>query len=240
MKKTHHSTRVHAMLLAAAASVAVGASASAAEYTWQPTGSGNHHWPTTSQDNWGTGVGGAFPGSTGAPSGDTANLTSNITANQGVHLHQPINIEALNIGDPNGSHYFAISSGTGTQTLTLESLTPGAYALGTADGTPPAWPNPPDTDAERRLAAAMQAYWASFARSGTPTAADAPDWPAYGEARAYMGFDGTPRPGEHLMPGMFELVETVVCRRRAHGGLPWHWNVGIISPPLPEGVAGCP
>ena len=114
------------------------------------------------------------------------------------------------------------------------------YALGTADGTPPTWPDPPDTDAERRLAAAMQAYWTSFARRGKPVAADAPAWPAYGEARAYMAFDGAPQPGEHLMPGMFELVETVVCRRRAHGGLPWHWNVGIISPPLPEGVAGCP
>ncbi|WP_202844202.1 carboxylesterase/lipase family protein [Luteimonas saliphila] len=114
------------------------------------------------------------------------------------------------------------------------------YALGTVDGTPPNWPGIPDTDAERRLAAAMQAYWTSFARSGTPVATTAPAWPVYGETRAYMAFDGVPQPGEQLMPGMFELVETVVCRRRAHGGQPWHWNVGIISPPLPEGVAGCP
>ena len=114
------------------------------------------------------------------------------------------------------------------------------YALGTVEHTPPQWPQIPGTDAERRLAAAMQGYWTSFARTGTPVAADAPGWPAYGQARAYMAFDGAPQPGEHLMPGMFELVETVVCRRRAQGGLPWHWNVGIISPPLPEGVAGCP
>ncbi|WP_262378533.1 carboxylesterase/lipase family protein [Luteimonas viscosa] len=114
------------------------------------------------------------------------------------------------------------------------------YALGTVDSTPPDWPKIPDTDAERRLAAAMQGYWTSFARSGTPVARAAPPWPAYGQARAYMAFDGAPQPGEHLMPGMFELVEAVVCRRRAHGGLPWHWNVGIISPPLPDGAAGCP
>lgn len=114
------------------------------------------------------------------------------------------------------------------------------YALGTGAGTPPNWPVPPDTGAERALAAAMQDYWTSFARSGAPVADGAPDWPPYGESHAYMAFDGTPTPGEHLMPGMFELVETVVCRRRAHGGLPWHWNVGIISPPLPDEVDGCP
>jgi para-nitrobenzyl esterase len=114
------------------------------------------------------------------------------------------------------------------------------YALGTGAGTPPNWPVPPDTGGERALAAAMQGYWTAFARSGTPVADGAPDWPAYGEPRAYMAFDGEPKPGVHLMPGMFELVETVVCRRRAQGGLPWHWNVGIISPPLPDGVDGCP
>lgn len=114
------------------------------------------------------------------------------------------------------------------------------YALGTGAGTPPNWPVPPDTGAERALAAALQGYWTAFAHSGRPVADGAPDWPAYGEARAYMAFDGTPKPGAHLMPGMFELVENVVCRRRAHGGMPWHWNVGIISPPLPDGVDGCP
>ena len=113
------------------------------------------------------------------------------------------------------------------------------YALGTADATPPHWPEIPDTDAERRLAAAMLGYWTAFARDGVPSAAGAPVWPAYGDARGYMHFDGTPQQGEHLMPGMFELVETVVCRRRAQGDLPWHWNVGIISPPLPQGADGC-
>lgn len=113
------------------------------------------------------------------------------------------------------------------------------YALGTLDRTSPNWPRIPDTDVEKRLSAAMLGYWTSFARDGVPTAADAPEWRAYADTRAYMAFDGEPKPGEHLMPGMFELVEEVVCRRRAQGDLPWHWNVGIVAPPLPAGVAGC-
>lgn len=114
------------------------------------------------------------------------------------------------------------------------------YALGNVDRTPPHWPKIPETESEARLSAAMLGYWASFARAGTPTAEGQPDWPAYGDRRAYMAFDATPVPGERLMPGMYELVETVVCRRRAQGSLPWHWNVGIVSPPLPAGAPGCP
>jgi len=114
------------------------------------------------------------------------------------------------------------------------------YALGTADRASPNWPAIPDTDTEKRLSDAMLAYWTSFARDGVPAAAGQPEWRPYGDARAYMAFDGEPEPGEHLMPGMFELVEEVVCRRRAQGDVPWHWNVGIVAPPLPDGATGCP
>jgi len=115
------------------------------------------------------------------------------------------------------------------------------YALGTVDATPPHWPKIPDTQQEQRLGAAMLGYWASFARDGAPVADGQPAWHAYADARAYLAFAGAPRPGEHLMPGMFELVESVVCRRRAQGDLPWHWNVGIVAPPLPgKGASGCP
>ena len=86
---------------------------------------------------------------------------------------------------------------------------------------------------ESGLSDAMLSYWASFARDGVPSAEGQPEWRAYGDDRAYMAFDQTPVADEHLMPGMFELVEEVVCRRRAHGGTPWHWNVGVASPPLP-------
>ncbi|MFT3761613.1 MAG: carboxylesterase family protein [Pseudoxanthomonas sp.] len=113
------------------------------------------------------------------------------------------------------------------------------YVFGTAARTPPQWPKIPDTAEEAALSDAMTGYWAAFARNGVPAAAGQPEWRAYGDARAYMSFDDGPAPGEHLKPGMYELVETVVCRRRAQGGLPWHWNVGIVAPPLPEGAAGC-
>jgi para-nitrobenzyl esterase len=113
------------------------------------------------------------------------------------------------------------------------------YALGTRDATPPYWPAIPDTEQERALGDALIGYWASFARDGRPVAPGAPDWPAYGTERAYMGFEDGPVPGTHVMPGMFELLETVVCRRRAQGDQPWHWNVGIISPPLPPEADAC-
>lgn len=107
------------------------------------------------------------------------------------------------------------------------------YVFGNVDKTPPHWPAIPETAVESVLSDAMLSYWVSFARDGVPAAPDQPEWRPYGEARAYMAFDQTPVAGEHLMPGMFELVEEVVCRRRAQGELPWHWNVGVVSPPLP-------
>ncbi|WP_232207652.1 carboxylesterase family protein [Pseudoxanthomonas sp. J35] len=114
------------------------------------------------------------------------------------------------------------------------------YVFANHDRTTPLWPKAPDTAGEQALTAAMSGYWASFARSGRPVAAGQPAWQPYGQVRAYMAFEDAPVPGEHLMPGMYELVEGVVCRRRAQGGLPWHWNVGIAAPPLPAGAPGCP
>jgi para-nitrobenzyl esterase len=107
------------------------------------------------------------------------------------------------------------------------------YAFGNIDRTAPAWPGIPNTPAERALSDAMLEYWASFARTGEPRASQQPDWPAYGSKHAYMHFANTPEPRAHLMPGMFELNDEVVCRRRAQGDQPWHWNVGIVAPALP-------
>jgi para-nitrobenzyl esterase len=114
------------------------------------------------------------------------------------------------------------------------------YVFGTADSTPPLWPRPPATEVESKLSGAIAGYWAAFARDGSPSAAGQPQWQRYGADRAYMAFEDAPRPGTHLLPGMYELNEEVVCRRRAHGGIAWNWNIGIVSPPLPARVTKCP
>ena len=114
------------------------------------------------------------------------------------------------------------------------------YVFGAADRTPPRWPAIPDTPPERELSDAMMAYWGRFARTGTPVAPDQPDWPAYGPDRSYMAFEDGPVVRQRLMPGMFEMHEAVVCRRRVAGGIPWNWNFGVLSPPLPAETPACP
>ena len=112
------------------------------------------------------------------------------------------------------------------------------FVWGTLDRTGPLWPKIPDTTEEHALSDAMIGYWTSFARTGKPQAANQPDWPAFGSAATYMDFTDAPHPAEHLLPGMYELHEDAVCRRKASGNLPWNWNVGVVSPPLaPE--PGC-
>ena len=113
------------------------------------------------------------------------------------------------------------------------------YVFGTAAKTPPKWPAVPATPGETALSDAMSGYWAAFARTGVPAAAGSPQWPAYGTTRSYMAFEDEPRPKTNLLPGMYELVEQVVCRRRAAGHIPWHWNVGVVAPPLPPDVPQC-
>jgi para-nitrobenzyl esterase len=113
------------------------------------------------------------------------------------------------------------------------------YVFGTLDGTPPLWPRIPNTDEEKKLSDAMIGYWSSFARAGRPTAKDEPAWPTYGSTGAYMDITGEPLPSTGLLPGMYELNEEVVCRRRASGDESWNWNVGIVSPILPPQQPQC-
>ncbi|HTR24528.1 MAG TPA: carboxylesterase family protein [Terriglobales bacterium] len=113
------------------------------------------------------------------------------------------------------------------------------YVFGTLDATPPLWPKIPATSEETKLSDAMIGYWSSFARTGRPKAANAPDWPQFGATTAYMDFTDSPHPLEHLLPGMYELNEEVVCRRRASGGIPLGWYSGLISPKLPALTAQC-
>jgi para-nitrobenzyl esterase len=113
------------------------------------------------------------------------------------------------------------------------------FVFGTASKTPPRWPVVPATPVETEISDAMLGYWAAFARDGVPEVAGKPQWHPYGTDRAYMAFEDVPRPKTHLLPGMYELVEKVVCRRRASGHIPWNWNVGIASPPLPAEAPQC-
>jgi para-nitrobenzyl esterase len=113
------------------------------------------------------------------------------------------------------------------------------YVFGTADKTPTHWPAVPPTPVEKELSDAMLGYWAAFARDGVPSATGKPQWQPYGTERAYMAFEDAPLPKAHLLPGMYELHEKVVCRRRAAGHIPWNWNVGLASPPLPAEAQQC-
>jgi len=113
------------------------------------------------------------------------------------------------------------------------------YVFGTFDATPPLWPKIPATPEEKKLSDAMVGYWSSFARTGKPQAANEPDWPAFGTTGSYMAFENVPQPSDHLLPGMYEFIEQTVCRRRASGGIPWGWNVGLWSPKLPAQQAQC-
>ncbi len=124
-------------------------------------------------------------------------------------------------------HGYPAADGAGLHAFHASEL---PFVFGTIDGTAPKWPKVPATPEERRLSDAMIDYWSGFARTGQPRAASEPDWPAFGATGAYMAFTDVPRPGEHLLPGMYELNEQVVCRRRASGDVSWNWNAGLDAP----------
>ena len=93
---------------------------------------------------------------------------------------------------------------------------------------PPNWPVPGDA-ADRALAARMIDYWTAFARTGRPSSRIGPDWPAYGTDQAYMRFARAASVQRDLLPGMLELQEQIVARRRSRGE-PWFTNIGPAAP----------
>jgi para-nitrobenzyl esterase len=113
------------------------------------------------------------------------------------------------------------------------------YVFGYFDRTAPLWPKIPATAQESALSNAMIGYWTSFAKTGKPVAANAPDWPLFGLGGAYMAFTDAPHPAVNLMPAMYKLNEQVMCRRRAEGDQQWGFYVGLWSPKLPHQVPGC-
>jgi para-nitrobenzyl esterase len=133
-------------------------------------------------------------------------------------------------------HGFPAADGAGLHAFHASEV---PFMFGTLSRAPAFWPKAPPTTAEARLSEAMVGYWTSFARTGRPQAAGAPDWPAFGTGRAYMAFQEVPRVSARLMPGMYELHEEIMCRRRASGAQPWNWNVGAYAPVLPPKGEGC-
>ncbi|MFV3078036.1 carboxylesterase/lipase family protein [Niveispirillum fermenti] len=113
------------------------------------------------------------------------------------------------------------------------------YMFGTIDRVTAQWPAIPDTDTERALSDAMIDYWASFARTGVPTARNQPSWPSHGAKAGYMLFAAKPQVAYDLLPAQYALHDQVICRRRAAGNIPWNWNMGLIAPPLPPAQETC-
>lgn len=112
------------------------------------------------------------------------------------------------------------------------------FVFGTLKRTPPYWPKIEASKTQQNFSAAMMDYWTSFAKTGQPVAAGAPDWPAYGATGAFLHFADTPQAAQRLYPGMYELHEAAVCRRKA-ANQAWNWNTGLASPKLAETPA-CP
>jgi len=107
------------------------------------------------------------------------------------------------------------------------------FVFGTFDAVPAGWPAIPDTSGERQLAGAMLDYWTSFARNGRPSATNGPAWESFTPNRSYMTFGEVPRLSREFMPGMYELHEQIMCRRREAGTQSWNWRSGSIAPVLP-------
>lgn len=107
------------------------------------------------------------------------------------------------------------------------------YIFGTVDQLPAYWPRPPQTPEEQSLSRAMTEYWAHFVKTGRPTATNQPDWPVYGDVRAYLAFEDHPVNRRKANNG-YDLHEEVVCRLRVSGNQAWFWNIGLIAPIVPQ------
>ena len=103
------------------------------------------------------------------------------------------------------------------------------------------WPKVPATPVETQLSDAMLELLGRVrarrrAERGGPaavagrTAPSVRTWPS----------KTSPRPKTHLLPGMYELNETGRVPAPRKGGIPWNWNVGLASPPLPRRGAAMP
>ena len=85
---------------------------------------------------------------------------------------------------------------------------------------PGCWPRPPAIPEEQELSRVITRCRASFVKTSRPLAEGESDWPAYGDARAYLHFDDHPSARIETLNG-YKLHEKVVCRLRVAGNLAW-------------------
>lgn len=93
----------------------------------------------------------------------------------------------------------------------------------------------PNRPVDIEMSKVVMDYWVDFARGGKPEPEGQPRWPTFTAATApQMIFrDGKAQPATRVEPGMFELHEEIVARRRRAGNIPWLFtNVGIAAPEL--------
>lgn len=139
------------------------------------------------------------------------------------------------IGQPSFLYYFSHDyPSAAAADLTAFHASEVPFVFGTFEDTPPGWPAIPRTSDERRFAGAMLDYWTSFARSGRPSAGNGPAWESFSTGGAYMNFGDAPRLSRQFMPGMFELHEQVMYRRRQDGTQSWNSRTGSLAPVLPR------
>ncbi|MFT3976107.1 MAG: carboxylesterase family protein [Sphingomonas bacterium] len=95
----------------------------------------------------------------------------------------------------------------------------------------PNWPRPPLIPEEARLSEAMMRYWASFVRTGVPSAPGEPIWPrCVPGGCAYLDIDDRPMPGRALQPEAFAWADALVEQRRREGRA-WRFDIGFSAFP---------
>lgn len=144
------------------------------------------------------------------------------------------------IGQPSFLYYFDQDYPAAAEAdLTAFHASEVPFVFGTFDATPAHWPRIPDTADQRGVSDAMIDYWTSFARNGAPVAENGPDWAPFAQDRAFMRFNQGARLENQFIPGMYELHEEVMCRRRESGVQSWNWRSGSTAPVLPASAAEC-
>ena len=100
----------------------------------------------------------------------------------------------------------------------------------------------PRNDKTLGMADVISDYFVAFAKHGKPDPEGRPVWPAYQlNARHYMAFrNGMAIAGTNLLPGVFELHDKIVARRRSRGEVAW-WleDIGLFTPVIEAITQDC-